>query len=375
VAVSTWTVEGLVDELLAAVESPRNAERRDRPEPRVYVYMENLGWAQIFGYDMNDFYGSAETQLSLSIRQKLFQLEHFDDDGCVTADLEATIGMYWDYPMVGLSVRHQPDGVPLIQEDHPLRRDPDIRLLAPEDFRSGGEMPRLFGLYSDMLRLADGRLSVRFPTWQRGPLDMAVQLRGYEQFVLDCWERPEFVHDLLRWLVDQRMRWWDAYCEEFSVADRTAGIADDWINAPFITPAIFRDFLMPRYLDLEAFHGKLTYVHSCGDQAPFQRDILAIRSLPTFEQNPWTDLDTTLRQVPPDKSLTVSIKNADVLLLEEADIRRQITGIVRRCAGRSYCLVGQALQRMHGDAMEDVARAQRWIGIVRDCVRECATAP
>jgi len=226
-----------------------------------------------------------------------------------------------------------------------------------------------------LLRLADGRLSVRFPTWQRGPLDMAIQLRGYEPFVLDCLERPQFVHDLLRWLVDQRIRWWDSYREEFSVDDPTAGIADDWINAPFITPSIFRDFLLPRYLDLEAYHGRITYLHSCGDQAPFQRDMLTIKSLPNFEQNPWTDLDTTLRQVPADKWLTVSIKNADVLLLDEAAIRRQIGGIVRRCVGRRYCLVGQALQRMHADIMEDVARTQRWIGIARECVRECAATP
>jgi len=369
VSADVEALSGLMDDLLAAVESPGNAERRERPEPRISVYLENLGWAQLFDYDMNDFYGSAETQLALTIRQKLYQFEQFDDDSPVTPDVGVTIGMYWDYPMVGLSVRHQADGVPLIQDDHPLSREADLSLLAPQGFRTGGEMPRLFALYDRVVELVDGRLPVHFPTWSRGPLDMAVQFRGYEQFVLDCFERPQFVHDLLKWLVEQRIRWWDGYCEAFGVTDRTCGIADDWINAPFITPAIFHDFLLPRYLELEAYHGRIPFLHSCGDQAPFHQDMLTIKTLDSYEQNPWTDIEATLRNIPADKWLTVSIRNADVLFFEEEAVRRQIGRIVDRCVGRRYCIIGQALQRMHDDIREDLRRTQRWIGIVRDTVR------
>ena len=49
-----------------------------------------------------------------------------------------------------------------------------------------------------------------FPTFNRGPLDINVQLRGYEGFI------------------------------------------DDWVNVPFISPALFRDFVLPLYHRLKA---------------------------------------------------------------------------------------------------------------------------
>ena len=43
--------------------------------------------------------------------------------------------------------------------------------------------------------------------WWRGPLDLAIQLRGYEALMVDISERPAFVHDLLRFITEQRCRW------------------------------------------------------------------------------------------------------------------------------------------------------------------------
>jgi len=363
---TTASIERLMDRVFEAIESPRNQARLDAPEPRVTVYLENIGWTQLFDYDVNDYYEDPLLNCELQLRQKLYAFEQFDDDTPIAATLSAAIGWYFDMPCVGLAVTHEPNGVPHIREDHPLRKSPDLALLGRHDFYVTGDMPQVFTLYEKLQEHTKGRFKVHFPIWERGPLDLAVQLRGYEQLMADVAERPQFVHDLMRYLCEERMRWWDAYCQEFGVSDRAAGIADDWLNVPFISPAFFEDFCLPRYLELEAFHGRVTHLHSCGNKAPLQHLIRKIETLDCYEVNHWTPLDATCRNVPPTKFLTIALLNADVLIQPEAEQAAQLRTIRRLCQGRSYNVIGSALMKMHDDYAEDIRRTQRWIALAKE---------
>lgn len=368
-APSAQTIARLVDRVVEAVESRRNQARLDPPTPRITAYLENIGWTQLFGYDMNDYYGGPRLNCELQLRQKLYAFEHFDDDTPITADLSASTGWYFDMTVMGLDVAHEPCGVPLIQDDHPLTRSPDLALLPRHNFHVSGEMPRVFALYESLQELTAGRMNVVFPRWERGPLDLAIQLRGYEALMADVVERPQFVHDLFRYLCEERMRWWDAYCEEFGVADRAAGIADDWINAPFISPGFFEEFCLPRYLELEQFHGRITRVHSCGNKVPFFPLLRRLETLDIFEVNHWTDLAATCREVPPTKALSIALLNTDVLLQGEAEQEAQLREIGDLCAGRRYEVVGSAIMKVHDEIAEDIARAQRWIALADATLR------
>jgi uroporphyrinogen-III decarboxylase len=360
---SQENIDRLIDELLAKIAAPPHQAKRALPHPRFTTYLENLGWVQLFGYDMNRYYTDATFNGEMQIRQKLYHLQNFDDDSFIGPGLSASVGMYFEYTLVGMTVGHQPDGVPIIQCDHPLARTPDIRLLKPHDFRTSGEMPHLFQLYQELQRLVKGRAPVAFPTWQRGPLDLAIQLRGYEQFVSDIMERPAFVHDLMKYLVQERIRWWDAHCAHFGVTDRTAGISDDWINIPFISPSMFRDFVLPYYLELEKYHGKIPRVHSCGDKVPVQKYLMQISTLDSHEVNHWTSLEATLRNVPPDKHLAVSLLNTEVLLADEAKMERDLRRIITLCKGRKYDVCAQAIEKVHDDMQDDIRRVKRWIQV------------
>ncbi|MEW6354785.1 MAG: uroporphyrinogen decarboxylase family protein [Planctomycetota bacterium] len=359
------SVDRLIGTLLDRIADPRHQAKKNVPSPRFTTFLENLGWAQWFGYDMNRFYGESEFNLQIQLRQKLFHLDHFDDDTVVAPNVSASRGMYFEYTVVGMSVRHQPDGVPIIQDDHPLTKKPDLGLLTLHDFTTSGEMPQVFRLYEDLQRLSKDRLTVTFPTWQRGPLDMAIQLRGYEQFIMDTIERPAFVHDLMDYLIEERMRWWDAYCKHFGKTDRTAGISDDWINVPFITPAMFEDFVLPYYLELEKYHGKIVNVHSCGNKVPVQKMLLRLKTLPAHEVNHWTDLEATCRNIPPDKHLYISILNTEVLLADEEKMERDLRRIVALCRGRSYNVVAQAIEKVNDDMADDIAQVERWIAVAK----------
>jgi hypothetical protein len=231
-------------------------------------------------------------------------------------------------------------------------------------------MPRTFTLYEGFQELTDGRMNVIFPRWERGPLDMAVQFRGYDQLMGDVAERPEFVQDLLGFLCDERMRWWDIYLGEFGLTDRSGGIADDWLNVPFISPGFFEEFVLPHYLALERYHGRLTRLHSCGNKVPLQPLIRRLETLTDYEVNHWTDLRETCLNVPPNRFLTIALLNADVLVQDEAAQEAQLREIRELCRGRRYEVVGSALMRMHDDIEEDLARAQRWIALAKRVLRD-----
>jgi len=366
---SVDTIQRLADRVAEAAESPGNQARREAPPPRITVYLENIGWTQLFGYDVNRYYDDPAFNCTMQLRQKLYAFETFADDTPIDTTLSAALGWYFDLPCVGLDVTHEPNGVPHIRDDHPLRRSPDLALLGRHNFYVTGDMPRVFNLYEGLGELTDGRFTVAFPRWERGPLDMAILLRGYEALMADALERPRFVHDLLRYLVEERIRWWDAFCAEFGISERAAGIADDWLNVPFVSPAFVEEFVLPRYLELQAYHGRIPHVHSCGNQVPLQHLLLRLDTLESIEINHWTSLADTVRNVPPTRHLAIALLNTDVELQAEADQEAQLRDIRERCRGRRYHLVGSALQKVHDDYAEDIRRIQHWIALAKRLLR------
>lgn len=71
--------------------------------------------------------------------------------------------------------------------------------------------------------------------------------------------------------------------------------------------------MLPPYLAIERFHDGIASSHSCSNQAPVQRYLLEIRSLPQLEVSAGTPLVETLANVPADKKLVVSLHPNDVL--------------------------------------------------------------
>ena len=358
-------LEQLIDQYLAACGSARNRAKAAAPEPRFTVYLENIGWAQLFDYEHEHFLTDAPFQLEIQLLQRLYHWEHFDDDTALTPQLKSEAGYYPEYTVLDMPVRHERVGVPHIRDDHPLTRDPDLGLLRRHDFTSSGQMPQVIRVWEQMTELAGDRLSIGFHEWHRGPLDMAIQLRGYDSFVADTVERPQFVHDLMRFLVEERIRWWEARTQFLGTKPEAVGISDDWVNVPFISPAMFEDFCLPRYLELEQYHGAVNRFHSCGNKAPLAHLVMRIASLDRFEVNHWTPLEEMLAAVPDDKWIDYSFQNLDVLLGSEEEQEAKMQSVVDACRGRRYTLCGQALQRISEDYAVDMAQIKQFIRAAR----------
>jgi hypothetical protein len=173
----------------------------------------------------------------------------------------------------------------------------------------------------------------------------------------------------MKFIVEERMRWWDAYCKHFSISHRQAGISDDWLNIPFISPAIFCDFVLPYYLELEKYHGRITRLHSCGDKAPILKYLEELETLDEHEVNRWTDLEAVLRNSSGNKSLCINLLNTDVLLATKEEMEDKLENIRVLCKGRTYTIVASAIEKVHDDFEYDIQQVQMWIEIAKRKLR------
>jgi hypothetical protein len=366
-------VEALEERIARKADVLAERDRRcGADRVRVFSYMENIGWPPLFGYDMNRFYGEPEVMLEYELRQRSFWLDNSEGDDQAGLGFTPTTGYYWDTTLLGQRIRTSPEGVPTFLP-HPLAEAPDLDLLPQWDFQRSGDMPILLRQYHELRRLSaercGGRLSVGFPQFHRGPLDILVQMRGYERFAFDLGERPEFVRKGLARMVAERARWnreRAAFLGE-EWRPRETFIADDWVNPPFISPAVFREFVLPAYLAIQENEGRVTGFHTCGPLSGLVTDLLgALPGIGTLDVSGWNDVLALDREVEPRIGFACQVRNTVVLAGTEQEHRRVLAAVAQVARHRRVSLGVQAIVRLHATYEEDLARMNRFIGLARE---------
>ena len=382
-------INRLMDEVEREGNSPRNQAKKNSPSPAVGALPENIFWAQLFDYHMQEFYDNPCLNLEMQLRQKLFQLKNLDDDGFIDGSIYTGVGQYLPFTLLGLKVYHQKEGVAIVQTDHPLMRNPDLDLLPSHiDFYQSGDMPHVHSLYQKLKELVRDRTRVIFPIWNTGPLDLAIQFRGYENFMLDTYDRPQFVHSLMDYLTDRRIEWWKQYLdfveekeiypglivatmylnflgeEEWKKA-KGAELAEDWAYIPFITPEIFQEFALPYYVKLAQFHKNIAYFHSCGNLVPLQKYLLQLPGMKWFENNKTMNLEKTLENIPPDRVICVRCDGNRIPRDDEKYIRKMVEKIVSLCEGRRYIILADSFVMQDDKYGKDIDKMKRFIKIAK----------
>ncbi len=362
------TIERLMDRIEAGAQSPEAIRRKSIPHPSARFNLESpLAEVKMFGWDVTRLFSDPVYYVECILQRKLWRWETFaDDDEPITMEIDAWLSHYPEYSFVGMDVTFDRLGIPIINSDTPLKTGTDLTHLHPVDFQTTGWMPRILRWYDEVKAITHGRMRVNWMmNWWRGCLDLAIELRGFDQFVADCSERSTFIDDLFKYLVEQRCRWWDGYYRYFDQPKRPTDIGDDWINVPFISPRMFARFVLPRYLELEAFHGGINSIHSCGNQTPVQKYLLELKTLQNFEVSPWTSLEGTLDNLPPDKHLMVGLHPNDVLAASPQEMKARIEKIAAALSGWNYDVSTSGLTPITPNLDDMVTRIKSWTSIAR----------
>ena len=171
----------------------------------------------------------------------------------------------------GCGVKYSDYVVPSI-ETHVLQEDKGAlaRLEIPDPQRDA----RLPGF----LELCEGLVAAKFPTAVGavavGPWTIAMLMRNPEVMLLDTFEDPQFIHDLMRFATDYCKRWGDAIVKTkigLSFSEPTASIS-------LISPDNYREFIAPYHKELvDYFKAKKVGLttHICGTTYPIYEDLIA----------------------------------------------------------------------------------------------------
>jgi MtaA/CmuA family methyltransferase len=231
----------------------------------------------------------------------------------------------------GCRVKYSDYVVPSI-DAHVLHDDKGklARLAMPDPYRTA----RLPGFLEQCEALVKAKPPAAIGAVAVGPWTIAMLLRNPETMLLDTFEDPQFIHDLMRMTTDFCKLWGDAIVKTgigLSFSEPTASIS-------LISPDNYREFIAPYHKALvDHFKAKKVGVttHICGTTYPIYEDLIQCGfTTVSFDLDQQADptlyVDQLRRFMEVSRGRAVAIGNVDATRFEKTT-RQEMEADVRRC--------------------------------------------
>jgi MtaA/CmuA family methyltransferase len=231
----------------------------------------------------------------------------------------------------GCRVKYSDYVVPSIDE-HVLTDDKAAlaRLKMPDPYKTA----RLPGFLEQCEALVKAKPPTAIGAVAVGPWTIAMLIRNPETMLLDTFEDPQFIHDLMRVTTDFCKTWGDAIAKTgigLSFSEPTASIS-------LVSPDNYREFIAPYHKELvEYFKAKKVGVttHICGTTYPIFEDLLQVGfTTVSFDLDQQGDpklyVDQLQRFVEVAKGRAVAIGNVDATKFEKTS-KEAMYADVKRC--------------------------------------------
>ncbi|MBI1735659.1 MAG: DUF169 domain-containing protein [Candidatus Rokubacteria bacterium] len=231
----------------------------------------------------------------------------------------------------GCGVKYSDYVVPSI-DTHVLHEDKaDLAKIAmPDPYRTA----RLPGFLEQCEALVKAKVPAAMGAVAVGPWTIAMLMRNPEIMLLDTYEDPQFIHDLMRVTTDNCKLWGDAIVKTgigLSFSEPTASIS-------LISPDNYREFIAPYHKELvDHFKAKKVGVttHICGTTYPIYDDLIACGfTTISFDLDQQSDpklhVDQLDRFMQVARGRAVAIGNVDATMFEKTT-RAAMEAEVRRC--------------------------------------------
>ena len=246
-------------------------------------------FSKILNINLIDHYQNPMRYIEDSLRIISYQNARIPDDR-VLSGVTITFGEVFEQSLFNIPPVFWNNQDPALSPDPLIKTEADLDSLEYPDFYESGLMPKVIEIYETAKKTLNGRIPVFFERWDRGPWGIAVSLRGAIELIKDTIRQPDFVHNLLNYITESRMRW-EQEKEKFLGVKTTRGtLADDDVDAGIISPTIYQNFIFPYEKKLgEFYRDGIFYFHSCGNITPFLKHISMLRGLRRIHISPYTD--------------------------------------------------------------------------------------
>lgn len=218
------------------------------------------------------------------------------------------------------------EGMPVLER--PLLEEPSgLKGLRIPDPSTGGRLPIVLEAGARLKQSLGDAVPINATVV--GPFTLAASLRGFENLVMDWYDTPAFVHDLIGFATAVGKRWGEAIIG----GGLSASISESWIAPPLLSPALCRKLALPADRELIARFAACGQLHTAlvvgGNTMPILDALLETGAASLVADFP-CDLAVFKRRAA--AAGVVTRGNVDPKLLLKGDAR-EIRKAVRRVLG------------------------------------------
>lgn len=231
------------------------------------------------GVSFRDYYGDPETMLHTQILCQKWLLENVRTDAYSITG--AWVGAWTDFQntfeagSLGVEIHFPEDDIPWVGAGW-VDTDEDLRRLEAFDYIHNGINARQIAFREAMIAVAD-KYPVRFqggPVFypganpaltntSDGPFGVAGDVMGQVEAFSAIYERPDFLHEVLRIVTGKMIAWLDFCAETMKIPEpRDFSWTDDL--AVSLSPKAFRDFALPYNQQMRFHFDGRASLHMCG---------------------------------------------------------------------------------------------------------------
>jgi len=322
-------------------------------------------WAELLEFDVENFYTDPSSYLESTLRMMIYRFEHFEDFTCIEKTIPIWLGTTLESSLLGSKTIFVKGESPWIDREPIIKDYEDLDKLNYPDFHKSGLMPLVHRMYGEISELVQSNYTVVFPEWARGPLGVAMHIRGWENLLSDMVLNPDFVHRLMRFITDARKEWIKERAGFLGRKVDRGNLYNDEVNCPTISPQQYEEFVLPYEVELSEFHGGITYWHSCGDTTKLLDLIRKIPSIEMFHIGPWTDLRQAKRVFGKDTALEKCLMpTEDIQRASEREMEEKLDNIRTVLDGTSYTIRADGLQVINS-VDTDMIVIKQWIEVAK----------
>ncbi len=254
--------------------------------------------------------GSAKAQVAF--------YERFQPDSAIVVN-----DVYLESEALGCELDFPEDDISHIKEPF-VKEKKDLGKLKVADPKRDGRLPYYLEVCE---RMAAALPDAAVGGSQAGPWNIAMNLRGHETLMMDTYDDPAFVHDLMRLATDTVK----AFCDASLGVRVGPAVHEASASCSLISPKIYKEFIQPYHRELrDYFRAKNVHVslHICGYIDPMVEDVADVGLSPLSIDNPTSLVKAMDAAV--ERKLTVmgnvrtSLFHDGTQEAMEADIRRCI---------------------------------------------------
>jgi uroporphyrinogen-III decarboxylase len=322
--------------------------------------------SRILDTNLLDIFNDPEKYAKFMLEATLYKCKEFKEDAGLPS-FDVTFGAALEPSIYGLKPIFTADTDPWTGTQSqgvqpPIQNEEDLDSLEYPDFYHSGLMPRVHHFYKRIKELTGNRLEVTFPSFDKGPWGIASDLVGIKDIVVATFRKPDFVHRVMDFVVESKTRLLRERARFLDIREKRLSLAEDEVNCDFISPRIYREFILPYEQKLaNSFDEGVFYYHSCGNLTPILEEISELKGLRLLHVSPWTDLGKAVESIKGKRTILEKRMHCerDVLYCTPKEMKGKLSEIVNAGQDTTMEIKATSLDRVPPETIKAWLRASR----------------